>query len=95
MPNAGLIFKAGLSTGDYHGQMNQENFTKWLEEKFLPNIESWPNSVVVLDNAPYHSVQEDKVPTKSSLKSDMVKWLSNKGIPLHFLIFCCYARLII
>ncbi|XP_050302718.1 uncharacterized protein LOC126740645 [Anthonomus grandis grandis] len=55
--NACLIFKAGLATGDYHGQMNKENFTRWLTEKLLPNIP--PNSVIVYDNAPYHSVQED------------------------------------
>lgn len=76
--NAALIFKAGQSSGDYHGQMNRDNFTKWLTEKLLPNIP--PNSIIVLDNAPYHSVQEDKVPTKSSLKKDMVAWLSKKGI---------------
>lgn len=77
MPNAALIFKAGQATGDYHGQMNKENFTKWLKEKLLPNIPN--NSVIVLDNAPYHSVQEDKTPTKSSLKKDIVSWLSSKG----------------
>lgn len=75
--NAGLVFKAGQCSGDYHGQMNRENFIKWLTEKLLPNIPE--NSVVVLDNAPYHSVQADKVPTKSSLKKDMVAWLSKNG----------------
>lgn len=75
--NAGLVFKAGQSSGDYHGQMNRENFTKWLDEKLLPNIP--PNSVIVLDNAPYHSVVDDKVPTKSSLKKDIVEWLTKKG----------------
>lgn len=77
MENAHLVFKAGQCSGDYHGQMNRENFTKWLTEKLLCNIPE--NSVVVLDNAPYHSVLADKVPTKSSLKSDMVAWLSKKG----------------
>lgn len=76
--NACLIFKAGLATGDYHGQMNRENFTRWLTEKLLPNIPA--NSVIVLDNAPYHCVQEDKIPTKSSLKKDMVAWLTRKGV---------------
>ncbi|XP_030754704.1 uncharacterized protein LOC115881383 [Sitophilus oryzae] len=76
--NACLIFKAGLATGDYHGQMNQENFTRWLTEKLLPNIPA--KSVIVLDNAPYHSVQEDKTPTRSSLKKDIIAWLTKKGI---------------
>ena len=81
--NAALVFKAGQCTGDYHGQMNKENFIKWLTEKLLPNIQD--NSVVVLDNAPYHSSLADKVPTKSSLKKDMVDWLSKKGTYLHLI----------
>lgn len=76
--NAGLIFKAGLTTGDYHGQMNKDNFTKWLKEKLLPNIPE--NSVIVMDNAPYHSVQEFKTPTKSSTKQFIISWLLRKGI---------------
>jgi len=77
VPNSTLIFKAGQCTGDYHGQMNRDNFIKWLQEKLLPNIPK--NSVIVFDNAPYHSVQEDKIPTKSSLKKDMITWLLKKG----------------
>nr|CAH7749883.1 unnamed protein product [Callosobruchus chinensis] len=79
--NTCLIFKSGSTTGDYHGQMNQQNFTRWLTEKLLPNIPS--NSVIVMDNAPYHSVQENKTPTKSSLKQDMVNWLTKKGIVIE------------
>lgn len=79
VPNASLVFKAGQASGDYHSQMNQHNFMKWLEEKLLPNIP--PNSVVVMDNAPYHSVQEDKLPTQSSLKQHMISWLEKKAIP--------------
>jgi len=75
---AALIFKAGLSTGDYHGQMNELNFTKWIEEKLLPNIPK--QTVVVMDNAPYHSVLASKVPTKSSTKGAMVKWLKDNKI---------------
>ncbi|XP_050301482.1 uncharacterized protein LOC126739728 [Anthonomus grandis grandis] len=78
IPNASLIFKAGQATGDYHGQMNRENFMKWLEEKLIPNIPA--NSVVIFDNAPYHSVQENKVPTKSSTKKTMIDWLTANGI---------------
>ncbi|CAH2002888.1 unnamed protein product [Acanthoscelides obtectus] len=58
--------------------MNRESFTRWLTEKLLPNIPA--NSVIVFDNAPYHSVQEDKTPTKSSSKKDIMAWLTKKGI---------------
>jgi hypothetical protein len=35
---AKLIFKANTSTGDYNGEMIGEIFTKWLNEKLIPNL---------------------------------------------------------
>ena len=52
-------------------QMNGENFTKWMLEKFLPNIPC--QNVIVLDSAPYHSIQENKPPSKYVVKQEMVK----------------------
>ena len=63
---------------DYHGQMNQQNFEKWMKEMFLPNIP--PSSVIILDNAPYHSALAEKVPTKYSTKQEMIDFLRNKGV---------------
>jgi transposase len=61
--------------------MNFKNFSKWLKEKLIPNLE--PGSVIVLDNAKYHNVQENKKPTISSLKKDMIDWLTKNGIPFN------------
>ncbi|KAJ4446436.1 hypothetical protein ANN_13132 [Periplaneta americana] len=36
--NAELVYKAGSASGDYHGQMNQVNFEKWVDEKLIPNL---------------------------------------------------------
>ncbi|XP_054281395.1 uncharacterized protein LOC128999064 [Macrosteles quadrilineatus] len=72
-----LIYKGNSAKGDYHGQMNFSNFEKWIRERVLPNLPS--NSVIVIDNAPYHGEQEDKVPNKSSTKKVMVEWLSKHG----------------
>ena len=44
----------------------------------MPNIPK--NSVIVLDNVSYHSIEVNKAPTSSSLKSDMQSWLRNKNI---------------
>ncbi|KAF8789131.1 Down syndrome cell adhesion molecule-like [Argiope bruennichi] len=79
VPNAGLIFKAGSATGDYHGQMNSDNLKKWIVEKLLPNIPT--NSVIVMDNAAYHTKVMDPVPTKSSKKDKMCACLEKKQIP--------------
>ncbi|KAJ4437060.1 hypothetical protein ANN_17195 [Periplaneta americana] len=74
-----LIYKAGTATGDYHGQMNSNNFEKWVVEKVIPNL-STP-SVIVMDNAPYHGKQLDKVPTKSAVKKEMLDYLRRHGVP--------------
>jgi transposase len=78
IPNCLLIFKSGTKTGDYHSEMNAQNYGKWLEEKLIPNIPA--NSVIVTDNAPYHNVQLNPAPTSNSKKADMVKWLTEKNI---------------
>lgn len=76
--NALLIFKSKQKTGDYHHDMNFTNFSTWVERQLLPNLS--PNSVIVLDNASYHSVQENRKPTLSSLKKDIVDWLAHNNI---------------
>ncbi|CAG9135531.1 unnamed protein product [Plutella xylostella] len=72
------MFKSHSKTGDYHGDMNATNFRKWIDEKLIPNIP--PNSVIVMDNAAYHSTQIEKKPTMSSLKSVMQQWLERRGV---------------
>lgn len=32
-----------------------------------------------MDNAPYHSVKKEKLPTSSTRKADIIKWLEDKG----------------
>lgn len=78
IPNAKLIFKSNTTTGDYHHEMNYENYKKWLLEKLIPNLP--PKSVLVIDNAPYHNVQKDKAPNSNSRKSVMIDWLRSKNI---------------
>ena len=76
---AGLIFKSQTTSGDYHGQMNALNFEKWITEKLLPNIP--PNSVIVMENTPYHGVQLNKPPSKYSMRKEMIEWLTENNIP--------------
>lgn len=58
LDGAMLLYKAGSSGGDYHRQMNHVNFEKWAREKLVSNLPS--DSVVTMDNAPYHSVLAEK-----------------------------------
>ncbi len=78
--NARLIFEANRRTGDYHGQMNWDNFSKWLEEQLLPNIPD--NSLIIMDNARYHNVfTEDSFPTSKNRKEELQNWLDRNNIP--------------
>ena len=59
--------------------MNYDNFRKWLEEWLIPNLPA--HSVIVLDNAPYHSKQRDRCPTIQTKKGDIQDWLRRHQIP--------------
>lgn len=71
------VFK-GTKSGDYHEEMDGEHFEAWFDFVLtkLPQ-----GSVVVMDNASYHSRRLETVPTMSSRKPDILAWLTSKGIP--------------
>ncbi|XP_064083062.1 uncharacterized protein LOC135199076 [Macrobrachium nipponense] len=86
VPNAQLVFQA-KNDGDYHHQMNHIVFEKWFREQLIPNIPQ--QSVIIMDNASYHSVQSDKPPTMASTKGAIQDWLRNKGEnPPEYLTKC-------
>ena len=55
VPNALVIFKSESKQGNYHSDMNSENYGKWIMEKRIPNLED--QSVLMTDNPPCHNVQ--------------------------------------
>ena len=74
-----LVFQANRCTGDYHGSMGEDNFTKWITTQLLPNIAD--NAVIIMDNAPYHNMfLEDNVPALTGRKSVLQKWLAENNI---------------
>lgn len=81
VPNAKLTYKSTKKTGDYHGQVNYELFSKWFQEKLLPNIPK--NSLIIMDNAPYHNVLSPcSAPTSTSKKEYMRLWLAKNNVPV-------------
>lgn len=76
--NALLMFKANQKTGDYHHNMNTENYTKWLQTQLIPNLE--PNSVVVVDNAAYHNTLHNPAPNSNHRKQTIIDWLKYRNI---------------
>jgi transposase len=82
VPHAKVVFKSTKKTGDYHGQMNWELFKKWFVESLIPNIPD--NSIIVMDNAPYHNVlSEHSPPTPQSSKATIKNWLEKNGFPFR------------
>jgi hypothetical protein len=65
--------------------MNSENYIRWLNEKLIPNLP--PHSVIVLDNASYHDVQDSPAPTSNSTKKSMQGWLTERNIPFSANMF--------
>nr|AAU82580.1 hypothetical protein GZ18F2_10 [uncultured archaeon GZfos18F2] len=81
---AKLVFQAKTGAGDYHGQMNYKNFSKWFAEQLLPNIPG--NSIIIMDNAKYHNIlSDDTFPTPRSYKHELQAWLkkNHHNLGLH------------
>lgn len=79
-----LCFLSKKNSSDYHDEMNGDNFHEWFES-IIPRLE--PNSVIVMDNAPYHSVRTEKIPTTSSKKEVILSWLLSKGVVIDKQLF--------
>ncbi|XP_063924730.1 uncharacterized protein LOC135138682 [Zophobas morio] len=71
---ASLIFKANSKLGDYHDNVNQENFEKWFKEQLIPSLRE--PFLFVIDNASYHSRFEEEIPRKSWTKTKMITYLN-------------------
>lgn len=71
------MFRVKKNTSDYRDEMNGDTFREWME-RILPKLR--PNSVIVMDNASYHSVKIDKAPSSGTRKADIIKWLADKGV---------------
>ncbi|XP_060855452.1 uncharacterized protein LOC132933150 [Metopolophium dirhodum] len=76
LPGGLLCFESKKNTSDYHDEMNGNTFREWMEG-ILPLLQ--PNSVIVMDNASYHSVKLDRAPSSNAKKADIIKWLEDKG----------------
>lgn len=87
------MFQSKKNTGDYHNEMNSERlmgiihiylmlytsrFEEWFKDTLLPNID--PNSLIVMDNASYHSQREEQMPIQNWNKSQLTDWLKNRGL---------------
>ena len=81
LEGCGECFEGKKNTSDYHNEMNSTHFENWWEVKVLPALPD--KSVVLIDNAKYHSRQTDdsKKPTTAWRKDRIKKWLEDRNVP--------------
>jgi len=79
-----LLLDSKNNDRDYHKTMTGDLFQKWVADQLIPALAKVGGKcVVVMDNAPYHSVQVDKPPTFSSTKSKMLEWLISHHVDVQ------------
>lgn len=82
VPGSKLVFKSTKKTGDYHGQMNLELFSKWFQNQLVPNIPK--KSLIIMDNASYHNcIALYSAPTSSCKKEKISQWLKQNKVPVR------------
>ena len=79
--NTFFFFHTNTTSSDYHGEMNGELLLRCLTSQPLPSLAQ--PSVLVLDNAPYHSklTEESRCPTTATKKGNLIKWLEQHRLP--------------
>lgn len=77
IPDSKWVFRS-RKTSDYHDEMTASTFKEWFVNRFLNYLDE--GSIIIMDNAPYHSVSINKIPNTSSRKRDIIEWLQQKGI---------------
>ncbi|EYC27789.1 hypothetical protein Y032_0008g185 [Ancylostoma ceylanicum] len=67
---------------DYHHDMNHSMFEEWPREFIhrMQHVAAGRHLALVIDNAPYHSRQLEKIPTKHSTKAAIEDYLLSKGL---------------
>jgi transposase len=84
VPNCLLLSAKNIkdSSLDYHEDTSAELFENWFQNYLLKNIPN--NSVIVMDNASYHSRLLHKAPASSSSKTEIQEYLLENDIYFEF-----------
>ncbi|KHJ92114.1 hypothetical protein OESDEN_08006 [Oesophagostomum dentatum] len=87
IPECTRVLISGVRTidDDYHKDMNYKTFEKWLKEA-LPVMNDRADKAnkrrvtLIIDNAPYHSRHEEKIPGHNATKKEIVEFLASNGV---------------
>jgi hypothetical protein len=69
-PGTQPVYKASSMNGNYHAQINYDNFSKWIVYQAIPN--SSCSSVIIMDNVTYHDKEHNRASGTSAI---IVGWV--------------------
>ncbi len=78
VPNSLKTYCAQKSTGDYHGNISKTIYHKWFTENLLSNLSK--KSLIIMDNASYHTALSDSAPRLNATKSNIKIWLQEYNV---------------
>ena len=77
------VFEGPTRKGDYHKNMNGDNFMKWVKYRLLPAFEAKFDKkqlILVLDNAPYHHAHDESfIDVASMNREEVINFLITKA----------------
>ena len=73
-----MCLRTDGKAADYHSNMNSETFEHWFVASLLQNIPA--RSIIVMDNASYHSRNKSKAPNSGWRKADIQDWLRQNSV---------------
>ncbi|XP_064081216.1 uncharacterized protein LOC135197912 [Macrobrachium nipponense] len=77
LPGAFLMFRS-RSKMKGHDPIDSESFRSWFKNQLLPCVPF--QSLIIMDCSPSQSTVLNQVPTRSSRKCDIIKWLTQNNI---------------
>ncbi|GLV45976.1 hypothetical protein CBL_02926 [Carabus blaptoides fortunei] len=75
-----MLFSSGISTFDYHGDLNAEKFETWLKNSLLANLEE--PSLIIMDNALNH-IRHQHLHGRAKMRSSPRRYVVDELIQAH------------
>ena len=62
--------------------MNGEIFENWFKNTLMQNLSPNERSVIIIDNASYHSRLKVKVPSMANKKEEIITFMQDNNLPV-------------
>lgn len=72
------MFSSTDKKSEYHDSINLQNFQQWVVTQLLPGLKK--PSLIIINNAPYHSKNLNKMPNSVWIKDSIKNWFNHNNI---------------